>query len=115
FVGLLRRFDLAHEALLETRRRAEVLRVGRGAAQQEVEIVVVRDADPAVELDAVLDQLGTDPAGVRLRGTGPRARPARAFTDGPRGLRGDRRGRFERRPKIRHAVLDLLVRSERTA
>ena len=62
-------------------RRAVREAVGHDAAQEQVDVVLVGEADPAVHLDAVLHQLGEEVAGVRLGGArrlGGRRVPRRA-------------------------------------
>ena len=95
-------------------RRAVGQPVDGDAPQEQVEVVLVGDADAAVQLHAVLDELGEVVADVGL-GRADRAGGRVVLLVVPGRDVGDRVTRFEPHLHVGEAVLDLLIRRQRPA
>ncbi len=102
------------EELAEFRRTPVGGPVRHDAAEVEVQIVFERHPDAAVDLDAVVGQLGAVLADERRRGGGGVGRDRIVGRDGQRRGVGDRVRRFEPRLHVGEAMLERLVRRQRT-
>ena len=94
---------------------AEEQVAGLGPLEHEVEVVLPREADAAVELEAVPHEQALALAGRGL-GHRRRDRPARVVLgDGQRGEVGEGRGPLDREVAVGQAVLERLERTDRPA